>query len=54
MGRVRGRPGALPLIAARAGMHWTVAGVNAVIALRCRKLSGRFEDFWERRAAKAA
>jgi hypothetical protein len=32
----------------RAGMHWTVAG--AVIALRCCKLSGRFEDFWERRA----
>ena len=38
----------------RAGMHWTVAGANAIIALRCCKLSGRFEDFWERRAAKAA
>ena len=35
----------------RAGMHWTVAGVDAIIALRCCKLSGRFEDFWERRAA---
>jgi hypothetical protein len=34
----------------RAGMHWTVAGVDAIIALRCSKLSGRFEDFWERRA----
>ena len=34
----------------RAGMHWTVAGVDAIIALRCVKLSGRFEDFWERRA----
>jgi hypothetical protein len=34
----------------RAGMHWTVAGANAIIALRCCKLSGRFEDFWERRA----
>lgn len=34
----------------RAGMHWTVAGVDAIIALRCCKLSGRFEDFWERRA----
>ena len=33
----------------RAGMHWTVAGVDAIIALRCCKLSGRFEDFWERR-----
>lgn len=34
----------------RSGMHWTVAGANAIIALRCSKLSGRFEDFWERRA----
>jgi hypothetical protein len=34
----------------RAGMHWTLAGVDAIIALRCSKLSGRFEDFWERRA----
>ena len=33
----------------RAGMHWTVAGANAIIALRSCKLSGRFEDFWERR-----
>jgi hypothetical protein len=40
----------------RAGMHWTVAGADAIIALRCCKLSGRFEDFWERRseAARAA
>ena len=34
----------------RAGMHWTVAGADAIIALRCCKLSGRFEDFWGRRA----
>ncbi len=34
----------------RAGMHWTVRGANAIIALRCAKLSGRFEDFWERRS----
>jgi hypothetical protein len=34
----------------RSGMHWTVRGSNAIIALRCYKLSGRFEDFWERRA----
>jgi hypothetical protein len=34
----------------RSGMHWTVAGADAIIALRCCKLSGRFEDFWERRA----
>ena len=38
----------------RAGMHWTVRGANAIIALRCAKLSGRFEDFWERRSAAAA
>lgn len=37
----------------RAGMHWTVSGADAIIALRCCKLSGRFEDFWERRAAAA-
>ena len=36
----------------RAGMHWTVAGVDAIIALRCCKLSGRFEGFWERRAQR--
>ena len=38
----------------RAGMHWTVRGANAIIALRCCKLSGRFEDFWERRAERRA
>jgi len=38
----------------RAGMHWSVRGANAIIALRCCKLSGRFEDFWERRAAQCA
>ena len=35
----------------RAGMHWRVAGADAIIALRCCKLSGRFEDFRERRSA---
>jgi hypothetical protein len=35
----------------RGGMFWTVKGGDAVIALRCCKLSGRFEDFWERRAS---
>jgi hypothetical protein len=38
----------------RAGMHWSAAGADAIIALRCCKLSGRFEDFWERRASAAA
>lgn len=36
------------------GMFWTVAGANAIIALRCVRLSGRFEDFWERRPAARA
>ena len=36
----------------RTGMHWTVKGANAIIALRCSKLSGRFEDFWERRSER--
>jgi hypothetical protein len=34
------------------GMFWTVEGANAIIALRCCRLSGRFEDFWERRALR--
>ena len=34
----------------RAGMHWTLAGAHAIIALRCCKLSRRFADFWEVRA----
>ena len=38
----------------RAGMHWTAAGADAIIALRCCKLSGRFEDFWERHSSAAA
>ena len=36
----------------RAGMHWSVKGANAIIALRCSRLSGRFEDFWERRSER--
>ena len=35
----------------RGGMHWTLHGANAIIALRCAILSNRFDDFWERRAA---
>jgi len=34
----------------QAGMHWTLHGSNAIIALRCCRLSGRFEDFWEWKA----
>ncbi len=32
----------------RAAMHWSLDGSNAIAALRCCCLSGRFEDFWER------
>ncbi len=35
----------------RAGMRWTVRGANAIAALRCCRISGRYEDFWEWRAA---
>jgi hypothetical protein len=34
----------------RAGMRWTIAGADAIIALRCSKLSNRFDDFWQRRS----
>ena len=30
----------------QSGMRWSVRGANAIIALRCCILSGRFEDFW--------
>lgn len=36
----------------RTGMPRTVADADAIIALRCCRLSGRFEDSWERRAAR--
>ena len=36
------------------GMRWTVAGANAIIALRCAVESNRFDDFWERRASATA
>ena len=28
------------------GMFWSVRGANAILALRCCQLSGRFEDYW--------
>lgn len=36
----------------RAGMHWSISGANSIIALRCCRLSGRFQDFWERRTER--
>ena len=35
----------------QSGMFWTVRGANAILALRCCYLSGRFEDYWEARRA---
>jgi hypothetical protein len=36
----------------QSGMHWTVRGANAIIALRCSLHNGTFEDYWdEARAA---
>jgi len=35
----------------QSGMFWTVRGANAIIALRCCQLNGRFEDYWEARQA---
>ena len=37
----------------QSGMHWTVRGANAIIALRCSKLSGRFDDFMAERRKPA-
>lgn len=33
-----------------AGMRWSLTGANAIIALRCCHLSGRFDAFWARRS----
>ncbi len=35
----------------QSGMFWTVRGANAILALRCSHLNGRFEDYWEGRRA---
>lgn len=35
------------------GMFWTIRGANAIIALRCCRLSRRFEDYWAERSSAA-
>jgi len=48
--------GCKTVIAARlkcSGMFWTVPGANAIIALRCCRLSHRFEDYWAVRSRAA-
>jgi hypothetical protein len=37
----------------QSGMFWTVRGANAIIALRCCQVSGKFEDYWEARRERA-
>jgi hypothetical protein len=37
----------------QSGMFWTVRGANAIIALRCTRLSGKFEDYWASRSKAA-
>ena len=37
----------------QSGMFWTVRGANAILALRCCRLSARFEDYWESRPRAA-
>jgi hypothetical protein len=37
----------------RSGMFWTVRGANTIIALRCCRLSGRFDNHWESRLRAA-
>ena len=39
----------------QSGMFWTVRGANAILALRCSHLNGRFAEYWEGcREARAA
>ncbi len=37
----------------QSGMFWTVRGANAIIALRCFRLSRKFEDYWTSRSCAA-
>jgi len=34
----------------QSGMFWTVRGVNAIVALRCHRISNKFEDYWVARS----
>ncbi|HEY6389722.1 MAG TPA: ISKra4 family transposase [Bryobacteraceae bacterium] len=37
----------------QSGMFWTMRGANAIIALRCFRLSRKFEDYWTSRSRAA-
>jgi hypothetical protein len=38
----------------QSGMFWIVRGANAILALRCSHLNGRFEGYWEERRENRA
>lgn len=37
----------------QSGMFWTVPGATAIIALRCNRLSGKFQTYWKSRSRAA-
>jgi hypothetical protein len=37
----------------QSGMFWTITGANSILALRCLRLSNRFEDYWASRSRAA-
>ena len=37
----------------QSGMFWTLRGANAIITLRCNRLSRKFEDYWASRSKAA-
>ena len=37
----------------QSGMFWTLRGANALLALRCNRLSRKFEDYWASRSKAA-
>jgi hypothetical protein len=37
----------------QSAMFWTVRGADAIIALRCHRVSGKFEDYWASRSKAA-
>lgn len=38
----------------QSGMFWTTRGAHAIIALRCNRLSRKFEDYWASRSNTVA
>jgi hypothetical protein len=56
--RLRRRGGGCKAIVAQrlklSGMRWTVAGADAIIALRCREASSQWEEIWQRPSNQTA